>query len=156
MKNLTFFLIVIALSIAMLSCSNSDNKTEKNSKDDSEQAVKTEKQDLLTQQGFEKMLAGYGITLYADAKFEKINKNSSDDIVATYNVNNLSEESKQKVKDYISSELSKLKNSGWKVEESFGMAMKKEGNYTTAIQIGQNYAPDLEIHSITYSFGKVY
>ncbi len=155
MKKVTLILIVVS-ALALFSCGNSDKKTNENSNNNSEQADKTEKQDLFTQQDFEKILSGYGITLLSDMKFENIKENSNDEIVATYAVNNLSEESNQEVKDYIVNELLKLKNAGWGVEESFGMAMKKENEYKVAIQINQSYAPDLKIHTIIYSYGKVY
>jgi hypothetical protein len=156
MKKATLIVTVIILSITMFSCSGGNSKSNSdNNKDNSKQVNETKKQDLLTQQGFEKMLSEYGITLYSEMKFESIKK-KGDDINITYNVPDLSEESHQKIKDYIANELLKLKNEGWGVEESCGLAMKKENNYNVGITISEGYAPEYKLHSIIYTYAKVY
>ncbi len=155
MKTLT--LITIAFSVLVLfSCGNSDTKTNENNNKSEQVNTTNEEPDLTKQEDFEKMLSGYGISLYPDIVLKKIKTNSNDEIVATYNVSDMSAESKQKINDYISNELLKLKNAGWGVEETLKIAMKKENNYKVGIQINQSYAPDLKLHTIIYSYSKVY
>jgi len=153
MKKVTLVLGLSILMAMVSACTNS--KDENQNKDTPKKVLEVKKDDLHTEQGYEKMLKKYGITLYKNSKFKKI-KNTNDGINAIYDVNNVSQEEKEKVKKYIDNELDKLKKSGWGVEKSFGMAMKKESNYKVAIQITQSYVSDLKIHRISYSYGKVY
>ena len=151
MKKATL-VISVAIALILSACGNA------NKNNDSKQTTeeKSEKvQGVMSQQDFEKILEKYGISLYADMEFESI-KNNGDEIGAQYTVPDLSEENHQKAKEYIANELSKLKNDGWGVEESFGIAMKKEDNYKVSIQFTQRYASDLKIHWVVISYGKVY
>lgn len=160
MKKSTLIFVGIALATLLLSsCGNSDKQSETNSSNtkDTKQVNEKKVSDLLTQQGFEKMIAGYGISLYPNIKFKEIKEKNNGDIMITYIVPDKSEESHQKLKEYIANEFSKLEKNGWGTMPTMtgGIAMKKEGNKKIAIQINEAFYKPGNLHELAVSFGAV-
>ncbi|RLD54422.1 MAG: hypothetical protein DRJ01_18035 [Bacteroidetes bacterium] len=155
MKKVTLILAMV-LTIVLVSCENknSNQNTTKDSQKAEEKSDNVKKNDI--SQEWKDILKKYNISLYPNMKIDKLKHNSDDGIIATYAIDDFSEERNKKVEKYLTDELLKLKNEGWGVMESHGIAQKKEGNYVVSIQISYSYNPEYKIHTLIYDFGKVY
>jgi hypothetical protein len=90
----------------------------------------------------------HGIYLYPNLKFKNIKENDDGDIKIIYTVPALSDESHEKVCDYIEKEFSKLENNGWNTMPAAHIAMKKDGNKKIAIQINEAFYKPGNLHDI--------
>jgi ABC-type Fe3+-citrate transport system substrate-binding protein len=160
MKKITFILSISLLLIAT-SCGNSENKAKE--KAEKKSNVKTEKVsqktsvDFSTQAGFEKQLASYGIQLYPNLTFKDIKGDPDDEVKITYTISDFSNESKEKVSQYIEKQIKSLQDKGWKgMIQPVAIAYKKEGDYKASIQISQTIYREGKIHYLTYTYGRVY
>ncbi len=160
MKKITFILSFSLLLFAT-SCGNSENKTKEKAEKKSD--VKTEETspkpsvDFSTQAGFEKQLAAYGIQLYPNLTFEEIKGDPEDEVTIIYTLPDFSNESKDKVSQYIEEQIKSLQNKGWKgMVKPVAIAYKKEDDHKASIQISQTIYHEGKIHYLSYTYGRVY
>ncbi|MBW2654392.1 MAG: hypothetical protein JRC91_05480 [Deltaproteobacteria bacterium] len=151
MKKL-IFVGLAALIFAFSGCSSqktdeADNKAPVQKK----QAVVEKKavDPLLTKEGLEKKLAGFGITAYPGAEFEKV-KSSADGYKISYKLSDMTQAGNDDVNKHLEKEYKKLVDNGWKRFDELHAIFSKNKQM---IQFTHLYKPELKMHKIVTTYG---
>jgi hypothetical protein len=155
MKKIFFIgLVLTAILSAFIGCSSqktdeSDHKAQAQKK---QAAVEKKTIDpLLTKDGLEKKLAGFGITAYPEADFEKI-KYNDDGYTISYKVPDISQQSKDDVDKHYKKIYKKLIDDGWKKFDELHAIFSK---HKQMIRFSHLYKPELKMHKLYVSYGLI-
>ena len=104
---------------------------------------------LLTKEGLEKKLAGFGITVCPGAEFEKITP-SVDGYKISYKLSDMTQAGNDDVNKYFEKIYKKLVDNGWKRFDELHAIFSK---HKQMIQFTHLYKPELKMHEIITTYG---
>ncbi len=146
------FLGLAALFFVFCGCSSQNSDETNTEKPVQKEQIVVEKKasdPLLTKEGLENKLAGFGITAFLGAVFEKI-KSGDDEYTIYYTLPDMSQAGKDDVDTHYEKIYKKLIEDGWKKADDIHAIFAK---HKQMIRFTHLYKPELKMHAICMSYG---